>query len=248
MLISIITATFNSQNEIVDTYNSLVCQTHSNWEWIVTDDCSCDNTYEILLKISHADPRVKVFRNLKNYGAAVSRNRSLGVAQGEFIAFIDSDDMWRPNKLEIQSAFMADNIDFSFTAYELINKNGELLKRRVDFRQRGSFGYEDMLRKRATLGCSTVMLRKSAFLDISMPLIRTGQDYATWLKLLKAGGRAYVIGEVLTSYRVLPNSISRNKLKKSLQQWKIYRDIEKLPILKSLICFCYYAWNATFRK
>jgi teichuronic acid biosynthesis glycosyltransferase TuaG len=105
-----------------------------------------------------------------------------------------------------------------------------------------------MLKKRATLGCSTVMLRKSGFEDISMPLIRTGQDYATWLKLLKTGNEAYLLNDVLTSYRIRPNSISRNKFKKAKRQWQIYRELEQLPMLKSLVCFCNYVWRAVFRK
>lgn len=199
--------------------------------------------------ISKKDPRVKFFQNEENSGAAVSRNNSLAHAKGEFIAFIDSDDLWLPNKLQTQLGFMEDNkIDFCFTAYELINEQGLPLGKKVDAQQPGAFTYNDMLRKQATLGCSTVMLRKSAFEDITMPLLRTGQDYATWLKLLKTGKKAHLLNEVLTSYRIMPNSISRNKFKKAKRQWQIYREVENLPLLKSAVCFCFYAWRAVFRK
>lgn len=246
--ISIITATYNSSNEIENTYNSLLLQTYNNWEWIITDDCSSDNTCEILQHIMDKDPRVRFFQNDINSGAAVSRNKSLRHSKSEFISFIDSDDIWKPNKLEKQLNFMGDNIDFSFTAYDLIDEQGYTLNRAVDSKQSGVFSYEDMLRKKATLGCSTVMLRRSAFQDITMPLLRTGQDYALWLKLLKTGKSAYLLNEILTSYRILPNSISRNKFKKAKRQWQIYRDVESLPLLKSAICFSFYAWRAVFRK
>ncbi len=246
--ISIITATFNSSDELLYTYNSIKKQTHFIWEWLVTDDCSSDNTFKLLKDISSNDKRVKIFKNSENSGAAISRNNSLDHAKGEYIAFIDSDDLWKPSKLEKQLAFMGDDIDFSFTAYELINESGECLDKIVDGNQSGIFSYEDMLMKKATLGCSTVMLRRSAFQDITMPLLRTGQDYATWLKLLKTGKKAYLLNEVLTKYRIMPNSISRNKVKKAKRQWQIYRDVEKLPFFKSVICFCFYAWRAVFRK
>ncbi|WP_332396279.1 glycosyltransferase family 2 protein [Vibrio metschnikovii] len=247
-LVTIITATFDSEEYILDTYKSIQSQTYSNWEWVVTDDCSSDNTLLLLEHIESNDSRVTVLQNKENSGAAVSRNRSIKIARGEFIAFIDSDDIWDPNKLEEQLEFMGEDIDFSFTAYELIDGSGNNLNKSVDSTQVGSFSYNDMLRKKATLGCSTVMLRRSAFDDLTMPLIRTGQDYATWLKLLKTGKRAHVINKILTKYRILPGSISRNKVKKAQRQWQIYREIEKLGVFESIVNFGFYACRAVLRK
>lgn len=248
-LISIITATYNSSNQIIETYQSIKKQSLQDWEWLITDDCSSDDTYQLLLELSKKDSRVKVFQNAVNSGAAVSRNNSLGYSKGGFVAFIDSDDIWLSGKLEKQLRFMEEKgVDFSFTAYELINEKSERLGQRVDTHLKSFVTYEDMLKKKATLGCSTVMLRRSAFDDILMPLLRTGQDYATWLKLLKVGKNAYPLTEVLTQYRILPNSISRNKVKKAKRQWQIYREIEKLPLLKAVECFFLYAWRAVFRK
>jgi glycosyltransferase involved in cell wall biosynthesis len=248
-LVSIITATYDSFESIDATYQSIKSQSHKNWEWLITDDCSSDKTFNLLQKIAESDPRVKLFKNEINSGAAVTRNVSISHAKGEFIAFIDSDDIWVPTKLQRQLFFMEEkNIDFSFTAYELINEQGVTLGKKVDAIHLASFTYEDMLRKRATLGCSTVMLRSNSFEDIFMPLLRTGQDYAAWLKLLKPGKKAYLLNEVLSYYRIMPNSISRNKFKKAKRQWQIYREIENLPLLKSVVCFCFYAWHAVFRK
>jgi len=247
-MISIITATFNSINEIEATYNSINQQGFNDWEWLITDDCSGDNTYEVLKAIAVKDSRVKIFKNTINSGAAVSRNNSISHANGNFVAFIDSDDLWLPNKLEKQLVFMGDNIDFSFTAYDLVDEKGDALNQTVDANQSGTFSYEDMLKKKATLGCSTVMLRRCAFKDINMPLLRTGQDYATWLKLLKTGVNAHLFNEVLTRYRIMPNSISRNKFKKAIRQWQIYRQTEKLNFFDSFVNFGFYAWRAVFRK
>ena len=247
--VSIITATYNSLPYIQETYECIMKQTYKNWEWLVTDDCSTDGTYDYLLSLAANNTQIKVYRNECNSGAAVSRNNSLALASGEFVAFVDSDDLWLPGKLELQlSTMISRNLDFTFTAYEIINGESESLHKVVDAKQSSAVNYQDMLKKHATLGCSTVMLRKDAFSDLSMPLILTGQDYALWLKLLKTGGLAYPINDVLMRYRVLPTSISRNKFKKAKRQWQIYREIEKLPLITSGICFCFYAWRAVFRK
>lgn len=248
-VVSIVTATYNSSSEVAATYQSILSQSFQDWEWVVTDDCSTDCTFKTLLSLAENDKRIRLYKNTENSGAAVSRNESLKYINGNFIAFIDSDDVWLPLKLEMQIKFMEENnVDFSFTAYELIDENGSKLGKQVDTHLLGFVTYEDMLRKKATLGCSTVVIRREAFEDISMPLLRTGQDYATWLKLLKTGKNAYILAKVLTQYRILPNSISRNKVKKARRQWQIYRKVEKLSIFKSAVCFCFYAWRAVFRK
>ena len=249
MLISIITATYNSSDFIEKTYQSICSQGTSDWEWLVTDDCSTDDTLKKLKLIEASDSRVKVFKNESNSGAAVSRNNSIKNATGEFLAFIDSDDIWLEKKLISQIAFMNEKkCDFSFTGYELVDEAAKPIGQTVDTTNQAVFTYEDMLKKKATLGCSTVVLRRDGFDDLSMPLLRTGQDYALWLKLLKTGANAYLLPEVLTQYRILPNSISRNKVKKAKRQWQIYREIENLGLLKSFYCFCFYAIRAVFRK
>ncbi len=247
-MVSIITPTYNSSSFIIDTYHSILSQTISDWEWIVTDDCSTDSTWHLLWDFAKNDPRIKIMKNEFNSGAAVTRNKCLSRASGDFLAFIDSDDIWLSEKIEKQLQYMEKNkINFSFTAYELINTNGASLKKFIDIKNTGAFSYSDMLRKKATLGCSTVMLRKKAFSDLTMPLIRTGQDYAFWLKLLKNGETAYLLNEPLTKYRIVSNSISRNKFRKAMRQWQIYRKIEKLNLAEALECFFFYAVHAVFR-
>ncbi|WP_050485215.1 glycosyltransferase family 2 protein [Aeromonas sp. HZM] len=249
MLISIITATYNSANEILETYESIKNQTYTNWEWLITDDCSSDNTLNILNDLSVKDTRIKILKNKHNSGAAVARNKSINAAEGEFLAFIDSDDVWNKNKLQYQLDFMLNNnVKFSFTAYELIDVNGLPLNKTVDTHLLKGVSYRDMLMKKATLGCSTVMVKAKAFEDLTMPLLRTGQDYALWLKLLKKDVIAEPISLVLTQYRIRPGSISRNKIKKAKRQWQIYRQIEKVSFGLSLFYFVNYAYRAIFRK
>lgn len=247
-LISIITPTYNADRFIKDVYSCLVSQTHQCWEWLVTDDCSTDETYSILLEISASDSRVKPLRNLVNSGAAVTRNNSLCRVTGDFIAFIDSDDIWHSDKLKSQLIFMGDDIKFSFTAYKMISEDGCDLGKTVDTHHSTPIYYSDMLKKKATLGCSTVMLRRGVIDDLTMPLLRTGQDYALWLKILKTGICAHALTNVLTEYRIVSGSISRNKFKKAKRQWYIYREIENLSVFSSSYCFLFYAWRAVFRK
>ncbi|XVH58072.1 glycosyltransferase family 2 protein [Providencia hangzhouensis] len=148
MKVSIITPTFNSAELILETYQSIKNQSHTNWEWLITDDCSSDNTVKILDSIALNDDRVVVMYNDINSGAAVSRNNSLSVAKGDFIAFIDSDDLWMPNKLELQISFMnKHNISFSYTAFNMVSSSGDLLGKVVDSNNMLPVSYEDMLRK-----------------------------------------------------------------------------------------------------
>ncbi|MGR5120698.1 glycosyltransferase family 2 protein [Vibrio astriarenae] len=250
-LVSIITPTYNSSDTILETYQSILAQTYTHWEWIVTDDCSSDDTYKLLEQLAASDSRIKIYQNPSNLGAAIARNNSISYASGQFLAFIDSDDLWMPNKLAIQLDRMVTlGIDFSFTAYMVVDVDNKPVSQTqgVDLKLTAPMTYRDMLQKKATLGCSTVMLRKSAFKDLEMPLLRSGQDYAFWLKLLRGDKVAYPILQVLMRYRIVPGSVSRNKYRKALRQWQIYREIEKLSLTTSLYCFVSYALRAVARE
>lgn len=164
-LVSIVTPTYNSASTIRETYNSICIQSYSNWEWVVTDDCSTDETHQILCNLAKQDSRIKVFRNLVNSGSAISRNNSLKNASGCFVCFIDSDDLWDPNKLELQIRFMLNNnIDFSFTAYELIDEYSTPLNKVVDNQSKSCFSYYDMLKKMLRLVVQQLCLKEVYFL------------------------------------------------------------------------------------
>ena len=246
--VSIITAVFNAEKFIGDTYRSLEAQTFTDWEWVVTNDFSTDSTEKILSDIAAKDKRVKVFKNSTNQGAGYSRNRSISESQGKFIAFIDSDDLWDREKLCRQIDFMeANDILISFTSYRVISEDGVFLGKVVDRNSPKKITYQDLLAKKATVGCSTVIIDQTK-ISVSMPLLSTGQDYATWLSILKRGNVALKFEETLASYRIVSNSISRNKFKKAVRQWQIYRSIEKLNFYSSAYYFIHYAFRAILRK
>lgn len=247
-LVSVITPTFNSENFLDETYKSLKNQIYTNWEWVVTDDCSNDHTLHFLEKISKLDSRVRIFSLKKNSGAALARNNSISKARGRFLAFLDADDLWEKNKLQLQIEFMNSNqLAFTYTSYFIVCENGEKTQKIIDKKSRPKLNYEDLLRKQSTVGCSTVILDQQLLGEVRMPNIRTGQDYATWLSILKKGESAYHFPKPLTRYRLVSNSLSANKIAKAKRQWEIYRTIEKLSLMKSVYCFLFYSLRAIFR-
>lgn len=249
-LVSIIMPAYNSATVLPDSIGSVQAQTHADWELLITDDCSRDETRTVAEFFAETDSRIRYFRLEHNSGAAQARNRSLTAARGRYIAFLDADDIWLHEKLERQLAFMGNyNCAFSFTGYSIIQQGGGFSPKVIDSRTPDSISYRDLLMKKCTVGCSTVMLDRERFPEIIMDDIRTGQDYALWLKLLRTSGEvALNMRERLTGYRISPGSISRNKFKKAKRQWEIYRNLEHIPTLQSMFYMFFYAKNALIRR
>lgn len=246
--VSVITGAYNCSAYIREAYESLCHQTMPDWEWVVVDDASTDDTLDFLVGVSQSDSRVRVLTNESNMGAAQSRNRALRKARGQFLAFLDADDRWLPAKLSTQLEFMRSTAaEASFTAYRIISQDGALVGKIVDKFPMQEIGYAQALRKRATIGCSTVIIARSGLENQLMPDIRTGQDYAFWLKLMRSGIIFHHLAEPLTEYRITPGSISRNKFRKALRQWEIYRRLEGLNFLYAFWNFCFYALRAVIR-
>jgi teichuronic acid biosynthesis glycosyltransferase TuaG len=244
-LISIITPSYNSSKFIPDTLNSVLAQTYQNWEMIIVDDVSNDNSIEVIEEYLKKDSRIKLVQLKNNSGAAVARNTAINAAEGRFIAFLDSDDLWMPTKLEKQLNFMIkNNYDFTYTHYDLIDE--ENIKYGKTFKAQKEVSYHDLL-KTCSIGCLTVIYDTKKIGKVYMPLIRRRQDYGLWLKILKTTPKAYCLEESLAVYRRRQNSISSNKKKAALFQWKIYREVEKLNIFSSLFYFIHYAING-FKK
>lgn len=239
-LVTVITPAYNSSKYISETILSVQKQTYTNWEMIIVDDCSQDNTVDIIEGFRKEDNRIKLITLDKNGGAGVARNVAINAAQGKYIAFLDSDDQWLPEKLEKQVCFMLEkDIAFSFTSYKVI-KEGEELGNIIYAPTQ--ITYPELL-KNTIIGCLTVMLDIEKLGKVQMPEIRSRQDTALWLSILKQGYIAYGMKEVLSIYRIVPGSISSNKLKVAKQNWKLYREIEKLNIFYATWCFLHYAWN-----
>ncbi|QKY70436.1 glycosyltransferase family 2 protein [Lentibacillus sp. CBA3610] len=238
-LISVITPAYNAEEFIMETMDSVIAQTYSNWEMMIVDDCSSDRTVSCVKHYEQQDERIKLIELEENSGSAIARNTAMERARGRYIAFLDSDDLWFPEKLEKQLQFMQSyDVGFSFTKYVRIEQDGTLTN--TVSKAPASVGYTDLL-KHCVIGCLTVMVDREKIGHLKMVNIRTRQDYAYWLAITKKGFRAYGLPEVLAKYRSVENSISSNKLKAAKRQWYVYRQIENHNILKSLWYFVHYA-------
>jgi teichuronic acid biosynthesis glycosyltransferase TuaG len=235
---SIITPTHNSAAYIRDTLDAILAQTYEDWELLITDDASADYTCQIVEEYMKKDPRISLYRLSKNCGAAVARNESIKHASGRFIAFCDSDDVWTPDKLEKQIAFMTENGHaFTFAPYHIIDEAGNLLD---TTQTRDKVSYNDILLT-CDIGCLTAVYDTDKLGKVYMPLIRKRQDYALWLRLLKVIEHAHSYPEPLGYYRLRRHSISSNKFKAIWYIWKVYRGVEKLPLCKSVYLVIIYS-------
>ncbi len=246
--VSVITPLYNCEKYIKDTIKSVQNQTYSNWEMILVDDCSSDRTYEIVEKIAKSDERIKVFKQETNSGAAKARNRSLREAEGRYIAFLDSDDIWKSTKLEKQVQFMKKhNCGFSCTSYEVIDNEGNTLNKEIHMLPLVDYvGFltNNLLQTVGIMVDTNIVDQKY----LIMPNLRRRQDAATWLQILKAGYKCYGMKEVLAEYRRADNSLSSNKVKAVKGVWKLYREIEKLSFPFSCYCFVRYALLAVWKR
>lgn len=245
-LVSIITPSYNSARFINDCVSSVLEQTYTNWELIIIDDASDDNSKELISDFASKDNRIKFVFLTENIGAAGARNIALEKAEGRYIAFLDSDDIWKKEKLAKQIDFMqSNNIAFSFSSYEPMSENGKEIFKEIKAPLKMS--YNSFL-KNTIIGCLTVVLDKEKVGDVKMPNLRTSQDMALWLSIMKGGIDAYGIEKSLAYYRIVGNSNTSNKLKVIQGVWKIYREKEKLGYLKSVWCFLNYAFNAVKKR
>jgi teichuronic acid biosynthesis glycosyltransferase TuaG len=238
-IISVVVPTYNAESFVSAAIQSVLDQTFKNLELVIIDDASADGTPGLVAGLASKDARIVFERFSVNQGSAAARNRAMALSHGRYVAFLDSDDLWEPNKLERQMAFMeAQGAGFCYTGYRVISREGEELDVISSIPSR--LGYSDYL-KNTVIGCSTVMLDRERVGDVRFPDIRTRQDFALWLSLLRAGHTAYGLDEILTSYRINPNSISRNKRKAAMQVWHVMRRNERLPLLKATWYFGNYA-------
>ncbi len=241
-LVSIITPVYNSARFIKETLESVLNQSYPNFEMICVDDASTDTSADVIKTYQERDKRLKYIRLVKNSGAAVARNIALEHAKGRYIAFLDSDDLWDKEKLKIQVRFMKENkVSFSFTSYQMMDIDGNCFERVIKAPEK--ITYSELL-KNTIIGCLTVMVDRRMVGDFKMPEVRDSQDYATWLQILKQGHVAHGINQNLARYRRVNGSISNNKLKALRSNWKVYRKIEKLSILKSSYVFTFYILHA----
>ena len=242
-LVSVIMPTYNCEDFIADTIKSVINQTYKNWELIITDDSSSDNTEKIVKKFLN-DKRIRYIRFNENKGAAAARNNSMDLANGEYMAFLDSDDLWTNDKLEKQLKFMNDNnYNFTCTSYEHIDEHGEILDK--VFKPKEKADYNRILLD-CPVGNSTVMYNVLNLGKFKVPNIRKRNDDALWLQILKKEKYIYGMNDILMKYRVRSDSISSNKLSLIKYHWQLYREIEHLSIPRSVFHICYWGFIKVF--
>ena len=243
-LVSIVIPVYNAEKCISDTMASIRSQSYSNWEVIMVDDGSTDRSLDIMKSID--DANVKVLEN-GGGSAALARNKGIEAASGRYIAFLDADDLWSPDKLEKQIAFMEKNdAAFSFTGYEFADEYGVSVKKIVQVPS--TITYKKALGN-TTIFTSTVMfdMSKLSKEDIFMPNVKS-EDTATWWRVLKSGVKGYGLNEGLTLYRRSEGTLSSNKIEAIRRIWNLYRNVEHLSVPSSVYYFVLWAMRAVIRR
>lgn len=242
--VSIVTPLHNTENFIEDSIKSVLSQTHTHWEMIIVDDCSTDNSKKLVKTYAEKDSRIKLIALDKNHGPALTRNKAIEKAKGDYIAFLDSDDIWVPTKLEKQLQFMKDHdLAFSYSSYFIINEKDEPLG---EFKTKEVITYSSML-KTCSVGCLTAIYDVNKLGKTYMIDIPKGQDYTLWLNIMKRIKKTKGILTPLAYYRIQNISVSSNKLNAIKAQWNIYRKIERFNIFKSAYYFIHYAYYGFFK-
>lgn len=236
--VSIVTPAWRAARFVGDTIRSAQAQDHADWEMFVVDDCSPDDTAAVVEKFAAADPRVRLIRQPKNGGPAAARNAAIEAATGRYLAFLDSDDLWLSGKLSKQLAFMRERrAALSFTEFRRIREDGSEPGKRIGVPD--TLGYRQLLCNTA-IATSTVVIDRSLAGDFRMKKTYY-DDFAAWLEILRRGHLAHGLREDLMRYRVVGESVSRNKSRSAAMVWNTYREVEHLGVLDSAWCFANYA-------
>ena len=243
--VSIIVPMYNAEKFIGKTIESVLAQTYQNWEMLIMNDVSTDNSLAIVSLYAKKDERIKIVNTEKNVGVVKGRNFLIDLASGKYIAFLDADDYWHNEKLEKQIKFMKEkNASISYTEYTRVKENEEKIN---DVIIKEEISYNDML-KNNYLGCLTVIYDAEKIGKRYFKELEKNEDYVLWLEIVKDVNTIYGLKENLAYYRVLDNSRSSNKVKTAKVRWEIYRKIEKLSLLKSIYYFLHYAIRAVLKN
>lgn len=238
-VVSVIMPAYNAERFLEEAVRSVMAQTLTDWELLILDDCSTDGTAALAERLAAEDHRITVLRNEQNMGVARTRNRGFDLCRGSYVALIDSDDVWLPEKLERQTALLKKNgADFSYCSYAIIDADSNNV--RPDYLVPAVTTFRSLLREN-TIGCSTVLLSRDIVQHHRFETDFYHEDYVLWARLLKAGYRAAGCTEVLVNWRFIQNSRSFDKKKAAGNRWRIYRGYLKLPLRTSLWAFSGYA-------
>ena len=243
-LVSVVMPNYNGERFVSEAIFSVLSQTYSNIELIVVDDCSTDNSPEIVKDIARSDIRVHYIANKTNSGVAKTRNKGIQSARGQYIAFLDNDDLWEKDKVERQLLLASQGHRIVYCSYDFVNENGESIKK--PFIVPSTTNFKKML-------SSSVISCSSAFIDAELlkeHLFRTDfyhEDYLMWMELLTDVEEAAGDQKVLMHYRQVSGSRSSSKVRVAKERWKIYREALKLNLFKSSIAFIKYAINGVLK-
>ena len=244
-LVSIITPSWNVERLIGETILSVQAQTLADWELLIADDCSTDNTTAVIESYAAKDPRIRLIRQPRNGGPALARQAAIEQAQGRFVAFLDSDDLWLPAKLERQVAFAREHrAALSYTAFRRINENGSMTGRLIAVP--ASLSYDQLL-KNTSIATLTALVDR----DIAGNIVMKNEgydDFCLWLSILKRGHVAWGRNEDLARYRVRGVSVSSRRMRAAGWVWHIYRNVERLSLIKSAWCFAHWAVRAWLKR
>jgi len=248
-VVSIIVPMYNVEKYIKETIDCVLAQTYPHWELLLVEDCSADGTRKLVSGYRQRleDSRINIIYEEKNAGAASARNHGLAAAKGRYIAYLDGDDLWMPDKLEKQLAFMKEkDAAFSFTGYEFADENGKGLGKVVHVPE--TLTYKKAL-SNTTIFTTTVMFdtEKLPKSSLEMPQIKS-EDTALWFKVLRGGVTAYGLDENLVKYRRCGRTLSSNKLEAIRRIWNLYRKAEKMGIPESFWHLCFWAYRAVKRR
>jgi teichuronic acid biosynthesis glycosyltransferase TuaG len=237
-LVSIITPTYNCDKFIGETIESVQRQTYINWEMIIVDDCSTDDTKNVVEKYQQQDERIKYHCLTENSGAAVARTKAMELATGQYMAFLDSDDLWMSDKLEKQLEFMQkNNYIFTSTSYQHMTEDGKMMPKVLNAVPKTDY---NRLLLDCPVGNSTVMYDVSKMGKFQVPNIRKRNDDALWLAMLKREQYIHGLDRILMKYRLRNDSISSNKWSLVKYTWQLYRDIEHLSVFRSIWHICWW--------
>lgn len=238
-LISVIMPAYNADRYIAEAVDSVRMQTYKNWELLVLDDGSADQSCQIVQALAKEDSRIRLIKNEKNMGVARTRNRGFDLCKGSYVALLDADDLWHPTKLEKQLALLEQTgAQLAYSSYAIVNSQGQKVK--GDYLVPETVTFRELL-KENVIGCSAVLLRSELLQKHRFQTDFFHEDYVLWLQLLQEGYRAVGCRDVLLSWRFVENSRSFNKKKAAKNRWRIYRDYLHLPLHRSLWAFGHYA-------
>lgn len=244
-LVTVVMPMYNAERFLAAAVESVRNQTHKNWELLIIDDCSKDSSLALAKEYARKDERVSVIENAVNQGVARTRNVGITAAQGDYIALLDSDDVWAPQKLERQLVLLEwENAELAYCSYDFIDETGKSILKPYTVPKETNFN--KMLYGNA-IGCSTVLIRADVFKRHLFNPQCYHEDYALWMEMLRDDVKAVGLPEVYVHYRKVSGSRSDNKANAAKQRWKIFREELKLPLWKCVGAFCGYAVNGVVK-